>query len=154
MHKKVAVIDLGTHTFYSLLAEWDGRRYKIIRRKSVAAKIGVGGITRGIIAEEGINRALEALKILKAIIEEESIRRTLAFGTSAFRNAQNGKAVAAQIRQQTGIEVKIISGDQEADYIYKGIREAIPLGEQTSLIIDIGAGSVEFIVGNSHEVFW
>jgi len=154
MDKKVAVIDLGTNTFHLLLAEWDGRRYKIIRRKSVAAKIGVGGITRGIIAEEGINRALEALKILKAIIEEESIRRTLAFGTSAFRNAQNGKAVAAQIRQQTGIEVKIISGDQEADYIYKGIREAIPLGEQTSLIIDIGGGSVEFIVGNSHEVFW
>src|SRR5258706_15280819 len=116
MDKKVAVMDLGTNTFHLLLAEWDGRRYRIIRRKSVAAKIGVGGITRGIIAEEGINRALEALKTFKAIIEEEAIRRVLAFGTSAFRNAQNGKAVAAQILQQTGIEVKIISGDQEAYY--------------------------------------
>jgi exopolyphosphatase/guanosine-5'-triphosphate,3'-diphosphate pyrophosphatase len=154
MDKKVAVIDLGTNTFHLLLAEWDGRRYRIIRRESVAAKIGVGGITRGIIVEEGISRALEALKIFKAIIEEESIGRILAFGTSAFRNAQNGKAVAAQILQQTGIEVNIISGDQEADYIYKGIREAIPLGEETSLIIDIGGGSVEFIIGNSHEVFW
>jgi len=154
MDKKVAVIDLGTNTFHLLLAEWDGRRYRIIGRKSVAAKIGVGGITRGIITEEGISRALEALKIFKAIIDEESIRRVLAFGTSAFRNAQNGKAVAAQVLQQTGIEVNIISGDQEADYIYKGIREAIPLGEQTSLIVDIGGGSVEFIIGNSHEVFW
>src|SRR5258706_12221191 len=117
MDKKVAVIDLGTNTFHWLLAEWDGRRYRIIRRKSVAAKIGVGGITRGIIAEGGINRALEALKIFEAIIEEESIRRVFAVGTSAFRNAQNGKVVAAQILKQTGIEVKIISGDQEADSI-------------------------------------
>jgi exopolyphosphatase/guanosine-5'-triphosphate,3'-diphosphate pyrophosphatase len=154
MDKKVAVIDLGTNTFHLLLAEWDGHRYQIIRREHVAAKIGVGGITRGIITEEGISRALEALKLFKAIIEEESVRRVVAFGTSAFRNAQNGIAVAAQIQHQTGIEVNIISGDQEADYIYKGIREAIPMGEQTSLIIDIGGGSVECIIGNSNEIFW
>lgn len=154
MDKKVAIIDLGTNTFHLLVAEWDGRRYQIIRRDRSAVKIGMGGINRGIITEEGISRALEALKIFKVAIEGESVKRVLALGTSAFRNAQNGAAVAALIQQQTGIEVNIISGDDEADYIYKGIREAIPLGEQSSLIVDIGGGSVECIVGNSRQVFW
>jgi exopolyphosphatase/guanosine-5'-triphosphate,3'-diphosphate pyrophosphatase len=154
MDKKVAIIDLGTNTFHLLVAEWDGRRYQIIRRDRLAVKLGVGGINQGIITEEGISRALEALKIFKAAIEEEPVKRVVALGTSAFRNAQNGASVTALVQQQTGIEVKIISGDDEADYIYKGIRDAIPLGEQPSLIVDIGGGSVECIIGNGHQVFW
>ncbi len=154
MDNKVAVIDLGTNTFHLLVAEWDGRRYRITRRERLAAKIGVGGINQGIVSDEGIVRALEALKHFKAAIEEESVKRVLAFGTSAFRNAKNGRAVAALIHQQTGIEVSIISGDEEADYIYRGICSAIPIGDQTSLIVDIGGGSVEFIIGNGHQVFW
>jgi len=97
---------------------------------------------------------VEALYSFKAAIDEELITRVFAFGTSAFRNAKNGTAVAALIQQQTGIEVNIISGDEEAEYIYKGIRDAIPLGDQPNLIVDIGGGSVEFIIGDSHEIFW
>ena len=154
MGKKVAIIDLGTNTFHLLVAEWDGGRYRIIRRERSAVKIGMGGISRGVITDEGIDRAVEALKTFKSAIEEESIKSVFAFGTSAFRNARNGAAVAALIQQQTSIKVNIISGDDEADYIYKGIREAIPLGEQTSLIVDIGGGSVECIIGNGHQIFW
>ncbi len=154
MDNKVAIVDLGTNTFHLLVAEWDGHRYEIIRRDRVAVKIGMDGINQGIIAEEGVNRALAALKVFASAIEEESVKRVFAFGTSAFRNAQNGTAVAERIQQQTGIKVNIISGDEEADYIYKGVREAISFGNEVSLIIDIGGGSVECIIGNSHEVFW
>jgi len=154
MDKKVAIIDLGTNTFHLLVAEWDGQRYRIIRRERSAVKIGMGGINRGVITDEGISRAVEALKTFKSATEEESIKSVFAFGTSAFRNARNGATVAALIQQQTGIKVDIISGDDEAGYIYKGIREAISLGEQTSLMVDIGGGSVECIIGNGHEVFW
>jgi exopolyphosphatase/guanosine-5'-triphosphate,3'-diphosphate pyrophosphatase len=152
--KKVAVIDLGTNTFHLLVAEWDGHHYQIVLRDRYAVKIGVGGITKDIILEDGIQRALEALKKFKIVMDQESVTRSFALGTSAFRNAKNGRAVANAIEQHTGIQVNIISGDQEAEYIYKGVREAISLGDTSSLIVDIGGGSVEFIIGNDQKILW
>ena len=154
MDQKVAVIDLGTNTFHLLVAEWDGHHYQIVLRDRCAAKIGMGGINKDIITDDGIERALEALRNFRNVMDQESVTRSFAFGTSAFRNASNGQAVAEKIQHQTGIPVNIISGDQEAEYIYRGVREAISLGDDPSLIVDIGGGSVEFIIGNKDKIFW
>jgi exopolyphosphatase/guanosine-5'-triphosphate,3'-diphosphate pyrophosphatase len=152
--KKVAVIDLGTNTFHLLIAEWDGRQYQITLRERLPVKIGMGGINYGIITKAGIGRALDALKKFKTTLEDLAVTRVFAFGTSALRNAQNGKEIVSLIQQQTGISIHIISGDEEAEYIYRGVRKALTMGEQTSLIVDIGGGSVEFIIGNDDEIFW
>jgi exopolyphosphatase/guanosine-5'-triphosphate,3'-diphosphate pyrophosphatase len=150
----VAVIDLGTNTFNLVIAKWNGQRYETIFRERAATKIGMGGINRGVITDDGIQRSIHALQKFKELIDEQKVNKVLAFGTSAMRNATNGKEVARQMELQTGFEVRIISGDQEAEYIYKGIREAHVLDQKTSLIVDIGGGSVEFIMGNEDKIFW
>ena len=154
MENQVAIIDLGTNTFHLLLAKWNGAQYVITYRERLPVKIGMGGINEGIITDSGISRALDALKAFKAVLQREGVTKVFAFGTSALRNARNGKEVASLIQKQTGIEVNIISGDEEAVYIYYGVRKAMNMGESVSLIVDIGGGSVEFIIGNEKEIFW
>lgn len=154
MKNTIAIIDMGTNTFHLLLAEAEESGYHIIYRDRLAVKIGKDGINRGVITEEGIQRALLAMQSFKNTIENHSVSRVYAFGTSALRNASNRDQVAERIKQLTGIEIHIISGDLEAQYIYEGVKAALGLGTEKSLIIDIGGGSVEFIIANNDHVFW
>lgn len=77
-----------------------------------------------------------------------------AIATSAFRNAKNGKELAQKIYNTTGIEVNIISGDQEAELIYYGVKAALNVGHKPELIMDVGGGSVEFIICTGDELLW
>jgi exopolyphosphatase / guanosine-5'-triphosphate,3'-diphosphate pyrophosphatase len=154
MENRIAIIDMGTNTFHLLIAEEINGAYQIIHRRRIASKIGVGGINQDIITSEGINRAIAALKKFKKVLDEWKVVTATAFGTSALRNARNGQEVIAKIKKEIGINATIISGEEEAEYIYKGVRAAVHLGEEKSLIVDIGGGSVEFIIGNESEIFW
>lgn len=148
---KKAVIDLGTNTFHVLIFE----DKKLVFNQSIAAKIGMGGISEGIISEEGIQRALSVLTQFRGIIETYGIdiNDVKAFGTSAIRNASNQETFVERIRQETGIRITVISGDKEAQLIYQGVLAAMPIPE-TSLVMDIGGGSVEFIIGKENTILW
>lgn len=154
MDNKIAIIDMGTNTFHLLLAEADEKGYHITHRDRLAVKIGMGGINEGLITEEGIHRALLAMQSFKNIIDQSGTRKIYAFGTSALRNAKNSNEVAARIQSLTGIAINIISGDREAELIYCGVKSALHLEKERSLIIDIGGGSVEFIIGDNDHIFW
>jgi exopolyphosphatase / guanosine-5'-triphosphate,3'-diphosphate pyrophosphatase len=154
MMKKLAIIDMGTNTFHLLMAEWAGNQYQITYREKLAVRIGQGGINKDIIQADAIERALTALKIFHSKIVESGIEKTFAFATSALRNASNVQEVVNKIKEATGIDVTIISGDEEAELIYRGVRTAVPLGVEPSVIIDIGGGSVEFIIANENELLW
>ncbi|MBK5279539.1 MAG: exopolyphosphatase [Bacteroidia bacterium] len=154
MNNKIAIIDMGTNTFHLLIVELEGQQYKIVHQERLAVKIGVGGINEGRITEEGENRALVAIQNFKTTLQKFAVKNVMAFGTSAFRNAKNGLEVTQKIKFATGIETQIISGDEEARFIYRGVRSGMNLGDQKSLIVDIGGGSVEFIIGNEKEFFW
>jgi exopolyphosphatase / guanosine-5'-triphosphate,3'-diphosphate pyrophosphatase len=154
MFRKIAIIDMGTNTFHLLIAESDERGYHIISRDRLAVKIGMGGINQGVITEAGIHRALLAMQSFKNIIDQHGVEKVYAFGTSALRNASNGKEVARQIKELTNIEVDIISGDKEAEYIYEGVRSALNMEKEKSLIVDIGGGSIEFIIGDNDKIYW
>jgi len=95
-----------------------------------------------------------ALQEFKRKLDGLKVEKVLAFGTSALRNAKNSKEIIDKIKSTTGIETQIISGDEEAGLIYKGVDLALHFGNERSLIIDIGGGSVEFIIGNGEEIFW
>ena len=153
MKNRVAIIDMGTNTFHLLVAEFEEQNYQITHRHSVAVKIGKGGINDGYITEEGANRALSALQNFKSTLDNLSVQKILAFGTSALRVAKNGAEIIQKIITETGIETRVISGEEEATYIYEGVRSAMKI-DQKSLIVDIGGGSVEFIIGNEKEIFW
>lgn len=152
--KHVAIIDMGTNTFHLMLATITSEGFIINYREKVPVKIGMGGINEGYITHEGIERAVKAMKDFKTTIQEARIENALAFGTSALRNAKNGEEVVKRIEAESGIKTQIISGLQEAEYIYNGARASMDMGSEKSLIMDIGGGSVEFIIGNEKEIFW
>jgi exopolyphosphatase/guanosine-5'-triphosphate,3'-diphosphate pyrophosphatase len=154
MKHRIAIIDLGTNTFHLLIAEGDRSGYNIVYRDRLAVKIGMGGINDGIITESGFHRALLAMQSFKNAIDKHGVTESYAFGTSALRNAKNGQEIADRIESVTAIKVNIIPGEQEAHYIYLGVRAALGLGHDRNLIIDIGGGSVEFIIADHDNVFW
>lgn len=153
MREKIAIIDMGTNTFHLLIAEADEKGYHITYRERLAVKIGMKGINKGLITEDGIHRALLAMQSFKNTIDQNGVFKVYAFGTSALRNASNGNEVVQKIKAVTGIQSNIISGDQEADYIYHGVRSAMHIDEK-SLVMDIGGGSVEFIIADNDTIFW
>lgn len=145
-----AIIDLGTNTFHLLVAE----DKKIIHEEKFPVRMGLGGINQNIITDAGLERSLICLHRFAETCKALDATNIQAFGTSALRNASNGKLVADTIQKETGIPVAIISGDEEARLIYQGIRAGVPLGNNKNLLMDIGGGSVEFIIGNQTEIFW
>ena len=151
---KVAVIDMGTNTFHLIIVEVEKDDFKIVYREKTAVKIGEKGINHGMITDDAIDRALKTLTKFKEVIEEEQVEQVFATATSAIRNAQNGKGLVALIKEETGIQTRIISGIQEAEYIYYGVNKSLKIGDQPSLIMDIGGGSIEFVIGTTREILW
>ena len=156
--RKIAVIDLGTNTFHILIANaGEGatvRDVEVLHREKVAVKIGEGGINAQIIVEEAQNRAISALKHFKTIAESYGVNEIYATATSAIRNASNSSAITDKIFAETGIHVKVISGEEEAELIYRGVKKALPLKQEKSLIMDIGGGSVEFIIADDSQSYY
>ena len=152
--KKAAVIDMGTNTFHLLLVELDGKEFKTIYKEKIAVKLGQGGITQNQITPEAEKRALHTLGHFKNMIDGETISQVFAFATSAVRNATNGPDFVKKVKEELGIQIHVISGEEEAQLIYEGIDFSGALDERTTLMMDIGGGSVEFIIGNSQEAFW
>ncbi|QXV67425.1 exopolyphosphatase [Mucilaginibacter sp. 21P] len=152
--KRVAVMDLGTNTFHLLIGEKLGDNFLEVARETVPVKLGEGGINRGIIIPAAFERGLIAMQNFKRLIDETGVNELKAIATSALRNATNGQDFIATVRQQTGIVIDVITGEQEAAYIYQGIDASGVLTEDNALIVDIGGGSVEFIIANCDEVLW
>jgi exopolyphosphatase / guanosine-5'-triphosphate,3'-diphosphate pyrophosphatase len=146
-----AIIDLGTNTFHLLIASEDN---VIIHEEKNPVRLGAGGINNSIITAEGMARALQCIKNFKSRCDELGVQEIRALGTSALRNATNANEFSRLVKEATGIIIEIISGNDEARFIYQGVRAAVPLGRVKNLIVDIGGGSVEFIMGNESEIFW
>lgn len=146
-----AIIDLGTNTFHILI--FDGE--KIIFKQSLAAKMGMGGINQGEITPEAIERSINVLKVFRENLNTYKVSddKVFAFGTSALRSARNKDEVIARILEETQIAVKVIDGTEEASLIYDGVKQAVNF-EEVSMIVDIGGGSVEFIICNPERVLW
>lgn len=155
MGKRLALIDMGTNTFHLLVTEVgeQGQLTELYKTK-VPVRLGQGGISNGTIAPEASERALRTLRDFRRTIDNLGAQTVRAMATSMVRNASNGSAFVQEILEQTNIQVEVIDGAREAELIYYGVRFAGVLDEHTALIMDIGGGSVEFILCNQHEIFW
>ena len=152
--ERIAIIDMGTNTFHLLIAESNGRSVSILLNEKVAVKIGQGGISKNFISSEAYERAIRTLISFKETIHSFKVEKIHAVATSAVRNARNGYAFIKDIKEKTGIIVNTIPGDKEAELIYEGVKYALNLGKSKSLVMDIGGGSVEFIICNQEQIFW
>lgn len=151
----IAIIDLGTNTFNLLVAQLNGSaNYSIIHECKHPVKLGEGGLTQKIITPAAWQRGIDAIDKHIQTAKSFSAERYFAFATSATRDASNGKEFVDEIFQKFGLKIEIIDGKREATLIYKGVKQAYNLGDECSLILDIGGGSNEIILANSNEIFW
>lgn len=152
---KIAVIDLGTNTFNILIVEiHSDKTYSTVFQTKISVKLAEGGMNKGFIADAAFDRGIDAFKTHYATTQKYQADKIYAFATSAIRGASNGPTFVERIKNETGINIKVISGDREAELIYYGVRLAVRMTEEPSLIIDIGGGSTEFIIANKDQIFW
>ncbi len=150
---KIAVIDLGTNTFHLLIVQVneDGSFTEVCRDRRFI-HLAENGIET--IGEAPYQRGLKTMNAFALQIMKYHVLKVSAKGTAALRKASNGAAFIQQVKQQTGIRIETISGDEEARLIYHGVRESLEMTEAPIMIIDVGGGSVEFIIANQNRIFW
>lgn len=152
------VIDLGTNTFQLLIAEFDANNesFVIHENKTFAVSLGLGAMDSGNIQNDAKQRAWKALDFFAEIIQSYKVSSKItAIGTSIIRNAKNGDAFLVEINEKYGFETLKITGQEEANLIFSGVVESMPQPwDETSLIMDIGGGSTEFILFKDRDVLF
>jgi exopolyphosphatase/guanosine-5'-triphosphate,3'-diphosphate pyrophosphatase len=152
---KLAILDLGTNTFNMLIANVESdKSYTILYKEELSVKLGEGGITKKTIAPLPFQRGIDALKKHKSTTNTYRINVIRAFATSAIRSAENGNDFVKKAFEETGINIQVIPGEEEAGFIYKGVKLAGLLDDNASLIMDIGGGSTEFIIAYNKKLLW
>jgi len=145
-----ACIDLGSNSFHLLIGEWEQGRIKIIERLSEKVQLGENVRRTGKISDAAFSRGLECLARFKKLMDQYPLENYWALGTNTFRVTSNADAFVAAA-EDVGIHVSIISGVQEAVLIYAGVITALPINDNSRLVIDVGGGSTEVIIGRHHE---
>ena len=145
-----ACIDLGSNSFHLLIAEWKNRQIQLVERCSDIVQIGEGVQSTGRISPEAYARGLQSLEHFRSLIANYPVKRYWALGTNTFRTADNAEQFIADAAK-LGIEIAVISGVQEAVLIYAGVISSLPKTGEERLVIDIGGGSTEIIVGKRHR---
>ena len=149
--KRVAVIDVGTNSARLLVADVAGGRVVPVERRSRVTRLGRGVDLSGRLSSEAIEDACGAIGEYVGAIEELGVDRVEAIATSAVRDADNGGAFIAELRERFALSARILDGEEEARLTYLGATsEHVPT--RPTLVIDIGGGSTELIVGTGAEV--
>jgi exopolyphosphatase / guanosine-5'-triphosphate,3'-diphosphate pyrophosphatase len=143
---RIAVVDLGTNTTRLLVAEVAGGRAEEVYRQSEVTRLGEGVDASGRLADAAMARVLAVAAGYRRVIDEHRAEQTVAVATSAVRDAANADDLRARLRAELGVEVRTISGDEEARLTFLGATNGRPPDEQV-LVLDIGGGSTEFVVG-------
>ena len=151
---RVCVIDLGTNSFHAEIVDARANgTFEVLDRIKEMVQLGAQGLARHRLADDTMDRGVDALRRIRILAEGWGVEDYLAFATSAVREAVNGGDFIERIREELGLRVRPISGQKEAELIYEGVRRAVDMIEPT-LLVDIGGGSTEFIVATSEEAFF
>jgi exopolyphosphatase/guanosine-5'-triphosphate,3'-diphosphate pyrophosphatase len=148
-----AILDLGTNTFNLLIARPKGKIFEILHSSRIAVKLGRGGIGNNTILPDAFERGMLALEQHAATMQLFKVQQHKAFATSALRTADNSTDFIKQALDRYNINIELISGQREAELIYKGIRLTNSF-EGNYIILDIGGGSNEFIICNNTQILW
>jgi len=152
--KRVAIIDLGTNTFNLLITEVKGDKYSILLESKHPSNLGKGGIHKDTITKEAMDRGIEALTNHLITMSEYQVESIFCFATSAIRSAKNGSKFVSLVKEKLGLSIRVIPGDEEAKTVFDGVKQVVPIGNDPVLIIDIGGGSIEFIIAEMRGILW
>ncbi|MDX1959597.1 MAG: Ppx/GppA phosphatase family protein [Leptospiraceae bacterium] len=152
--RNLAAIDLGTNSFHIIIVKVksDGT-FESLGKERESVRLGSGGSNDSVITPDAIERGLQCLKRFKALadVQKADIR---AVATSALREAKNRDVFLKRAEQELGLHLEVISGFEEARLIYYGILQGIPVFDKRILMVDIGGGSTEILIGEKGEVLF
>jgi exopolyphosphatase / guanosine-5'-triphosphate,3'-diphosphate pyrophosphatase len=143
--ERIAVVDLGTNSTRLLVADVVDGTVEELERRTNVTRLGQGVDASGRLADEAIERVVGVLSDYRELIDEHGAGHVVAVATSAVRDADNGEEFRALLRERFGIEAKTIPGEEEARLTFLGATSGRP--EEETLVIDIGGGSTEYVIG-------
>ncbi|MBD2092021.1 Ppx/GppA family phosphatase [Microcoleus sp. FACHB-1515] len=149
----MAAIDVGTNSIHMVVVRIQPRlpAFTIIAREKETVRLGDRDKTTGMLTAAAIDRAAAALKRCQSIAQSLKAEEIVAVATSAVREAPNGRNFLQQIEADLGLVIHLISGQEEARRIYLGVLSGMEFSFQPHIVIDIGGGSTELILGDGHE---
>src|SRR5262245_4676300 len=148
---RVAVLDIGSNSTRLLVADVDASRVTEVERQSRVTRLGRGVDLAGQLSSEAVEAACAAIADYVAICRDLGAERVESIATSAVRDAANGEAFAAELRERFALATRVLNGEEEARLTYAGATAEQPPAVPT-LVVDIGGGSTELVVGAGSEI--
>jgi len=151
--KRLAVLDLGSNTFNLLVIEVEKNQPKIIYESKTPVKIGENSFSTKILQPKPIERGKSAIfsHVLKA--KEFNVSQIFGIATSAIRSASNGESFISDLNDEFNLNIEIISGNQEAELIYYGVKSSLNW-DGKAMLIDIGGGSNEISIASQNQSYF
>ena len=143
--QRIAVVDLGTNSTRLLVADVADGALEELERRTNVTRLGEGVDASGRLSDEAIGRVVDTLEGYRDAIDRHGAERIVAVATSAVRDAENGAEFRDLLRQRFGIDARTIPGEEEARLTFLGATSGRSADE--TLVIDIGGGSTEFVIG-------
>ncbi|MEA5515090.1 Ppx/GppA phosphatase family protein [Nodularia sp. UHCC 0506] len=149
----IAAIDMGTNSLHMVVVKIDPTlpSFRIIAKEKETVRLGNRDITTGELKAEIIDKAITALRRFQEVAKTANAETIIAVATSAVREAPNGRNFLHRVEEELGLSVDLISGQEEARRIYLGVLSGMEFHNQPHIIVDIGGGSTELILGDSQE---
>ncbi len=148
---RVAVVDIGTNSTRLLIGDVSGTSVTEIERRTTVTNMGRGVDHSGSICSDAVDDVCTVVGDYKSRYEEMGAERVMTIATSAVRDAVNGEAFIAELRERFGLDAQLLTGEEEANLTYLGATAHRP-DEGATLVFDIGGGSTELIVGSGTKV--
>ena len=150
----IAVVDLGTNTFNCSVVSLACNTFTTLLEFHEYPQLGRKGVAFGYISDDAMVRGLESLRVIKEKIKPYNCEKVVLIGTSTLRNANNASVFCEEAKKRFDFDISIISGEQEAEYIFLGNNLAYDWKDKTALILDIGGGSNECIICKHDSILW
>lgn len=152
---KLGIIDIGTNSVHMILVEVSKDfRIEVIDRAKEFTQLGDTSFQKGRLSEEALERGLSAVRKFKKLATIHGVQKIKAVATSAVREAENGGDFLEMIARETGIKVRVITGEEEGRLIYLAVKHSIPFTKEPYLIVDIGGGSVEVVAASEKGILY
>ncbi len=146
----LAAIDMGSNSFHLIVAKVEHSEVRPVETLSEKVQLGAG-LKNGVLDKAAMRRGMECLSRFKQVLDSVSPFRTRIVGTNALRQARNRRDFTAAAEALLGVPIEVIYGREEARLVYLGVAHTLADDEHSRLVVDIGGGSTEFIVGQRFE---
>ena len=145
--EKVAALDIGTNTILLLIANVEGGRIHPLYETETVVRLGEGLQKNGILLKGAMDRGIHTLAQYLRRSQEMGVQQIFAAGTSALREAKNSQDFLTLAKEKLGLSIEVISGEEEARLSFLAVAKDLQDNEKPILVVDVGGGSTEFILG-------